>query len=271
MPFYVVIVFSFFILFRAEGAQVLAVNGSKVTVIPEDGDLLFETEKYFVLNAQNKRVGIISITSSTDTESQAELLKGSARKGYKLVSYEKPGTKAAAPVPPKDKPAQKSSSKLGVHFEFMLNTMSVKVGGNSLALAGSSIALAVAYQHAISENFKARYPIGFRSYSVKASNSVCTGGSCDLSVSYISLGAYLDYFMTDSISIATGYEYLSPSAKSSSFLASSQIEANSVLSLGIGWLANSRIPISVSYNMFLNNKEIPASYISLQTGYLWSF
>ncbi len=262
----------------ADAAQVLDVQGSKVTIQAADDDMLVSTEKYFVMNDSNKKVGIISITSATENKAQAELLKGVAKKGYKLIPYEQSGSAAAAaPAETKSagvsgsgkKSAKKSAASLGVFAEIMVNTLAVNVGTTNITMSGTSFAFAFAYQHNLTESLKARYPVGFRSYGVQAQNSLCTAGNCDLSVTYLSLGGKLDYFMGDTVSVGGGFEYLLPASKSSSFLTSDQIAANSIVSLGAGWLVTPSVPVSFSYNMFLGNKDVPASFIAIQTGYLW--
>ncbi len=265
-----------FVVADAEAAQVLDVRGTKVTIQAGDDDMLVSTEKYFILNDSNKRVGIITITSASENQAQANLIKGVAKKGYNLIPYEQTAS-TAAPVEAKPvsvgrsskKSSKKSTSSLGVFAEIMVNSLSVNLGTTNVTMSGTSFAFAFAYQHTLTESLKARYPIGFRSYGVQAQNSKCTAGNCDLSVTYLSLGGKLEYFMGDSVSIGGGFEYLLPASKSSSFLSSDQIAANSIVSLGAGWLVSPSVPISFSYNMFLGNKEVPASFIAIQTGYLW--
>lgn len=269
---------TFFVFVSVEAAQVLDVQGTKVTVQAADDDMLVSTEKYFVLNDSNKKVGIISITSSSENKAQAELIKGVAKKGYKLIPYEQTASAAAAgPAETKSvgvsgsgkKSSKKSAATLGVFAEIMVNTLSVNVGTTNITMSGTSFAFAFAYQHNLTEGLKARYPIGFRSYGVQAQNSLCTAGNCNLSVTYLSLGGKLDYFVGDSVSLGGGFEYLLPASKSSSFLSSDQIAANSVASFSAGWLVSPSVPVSFSYNMFLGNKDVPASFIAIQTGYLW--
>lgn len=266
---------TFFVFVGANAAQVLDVQGTKVTVQASADDMLVSTEKYFILNDSNKKVGIITITAASENTATADLVKGVAKKGYRLIPYEQ--TAAAAPAEAKPvsvggsgkKASKKSVTSLGVFAEIMVNSLSVKLGTTNVTMSGTSFAFAFAYQHNLTESLKARYPIGFRSYGVQAQNSICTAGNCDLSVTYLSLGGKLDYYMGDSVSIGGGFEYLLPASKSSSFLSSDQIAANSIVSIGAGWLVSPSVPISFSYNMFLSNKDVPASFIAIQTGYLW--
>lgn len=245
-------------------------------MLPADADMLVSTEKYFVLNDSNKKVGIITITAASENTAQADLIKGVAKKGYRLIPYERTAS-AATPTEAKPvsirgsgkKSSKKSSSNLGVFAEIMVNSLSVNLGTTIVTMSGTSFAFAFAYQHKLTESLKAGYPIGFRSYGVQAQNSICTAGNCDLSVTYLSLGGKLDYSMGDSASIGGGFEYLLPASKSSSFLSSDQIAANSIVSFGAGWLVTPSVPVSFSYNMFLGNKDVPASFIAIQTGYLW--
>ena len=263
----------------ADAAQVVDVQGTNVTVQSGDDEMLVSTEKYFILNDSNKKVGIVTITAASENKAHAELIKGVAKKGYKLIPYEQKASAATA-TPAEAKPIsesgsrkksseKKSTSNLGVFAEIMINSLSVDLGTTNVTMSGTSFAFAFAYQHNLTESLKARYPIGFRSYGVQAQNSICTTGNCDLSITYLSLGGKLDYFLDDSVSIGGGTEYLLPASKSSSFLSSDQIAANSIVSFGAGWLASPSVPISFSYNMFLGNKDAPASFIAIQTGYLW--
>lgn len=273
---FLILILTFLVLVCADAAQVLDVQGTKVTVQASADDMLVSTEKYFILNDSNKKVGIITIISSSENQATAELLKGVAKKGYKLIPYEQTAS-SAAPAEAKPvsvggsgkKSSKKSASSLGVFAEIMVNSLSINLGTTNVTMSGTSFAFSFAYQHNLTESLKARYPIGFRSYGVQAQNSICTAGNCDLSVTYLSLGGKLDYFIGDSVYVGGGFEYLLPASKSSSFLSSDQIAANSIISLGAGWLVSPSVPISFSYNMFLGNKDVPASFIAIQTGYLW--
>lgn len=273
---FLILFLTFFIFVSANAAQVLDVQGTKVTVQAGDDDMLVSTEKYFIMNDSNKKVGIITITSSSENTAQADLIKGVAKKGYKLMPYEQT-VSVAAPAETKPvkvsgsgkKSSKKSTSNLGVFAEIMINSLSVNLGTTNVTMSGTSFAFAFAYQHNLTESLKARYPVGFRSYGVQAQNSICTTGNCDLSVTYLSLGGKLDYFMGDTVSVGAGFEYLLPASKSSSFLTSDQIAANSIASFGAGWLITPSVPLSFTYNIFLGNKDVPASFIAIQIGYLW--
>lgn len=269
MQSYLIFFLTLFISEWAKAAQVIDVQGSNITIEADAEDMLVATEKYFVLNGQNKRVGIISIISTTDNTSQAELLKGSAKEGYKLVPYEQPAAKPVTAAGNAKNSSRKTSINLGIFAEIMINSLSVTLGTTNVSMSGTSFAFAFAYQHKLTETLKARYPIGIRSYGVQAQNAFCTTGNCSLSVTYLSLGGKLDYLMGDSVSVGAGFEYLLPVSKSSSFLSSEQIAANSLASLGAGWLISPNVPISFSYNIFLGNKDVPASFLAIQTGYLW--
>lgn len=276
MPGLLILVLTFFIFVTANAAQVLDVQGNKVTLEAEYDDMLVSSEKYFIMNDSNKKVGIITITTTSENRAEAELIKGVAKKGYKLMPYEQSAPAAAtAEAKPVSvggsgkKPSKKSTSNLGVFAEIMINTLSVNLGTTNVTMSGTSFAFAFAYQHNLTESLKARYPIGFRSYGVQTQNSLCTTGNCDLSVTYLSLGGKLDYFVDDAVSIGGGFEYLLPASKSSTFLTSDQIATNSIVSVGGGWLVTASVPISFSFNVFLGNKDVPASFIAIQTGYLW--
>lgn len=268
---------TFFSFVSANAAQVLDVQGTTVTLQAGNDDMLVSTEKYFIINDLNKKVGIVSITAASENKAEAELIKGVAKKGYKLIPYEQ--TAAPAASAPEVKPvgtgvasrksSKKSNSNMGVFAEIMVNTLSVNLGTANVTMSGTSFAFTFAYQHTVAESLKARYPIGFRSYGVQTQNSICTTGNCDLSVTYLSLGGKLDYYTGDTVSVSAGLEYLLPTSKSSTFLTSDQIATNSIISFGGGWLITPNVPISFTYNMFLGNKDVPASFIAIQTGYTW--
>jgi hypothetical protein len=262
-----IIFFSIFLLaVVSHEAKVITVNGTSVTFEIELEDQIKPQEKYYLIDGNNNKVGIISVQQVTESNGTAQLLKGAARPGYALMRYV-----AANTATGKKKTSSYLKSKMGFLADLMSNSMSLKFGSTSVELKGESFAFSFAYQMSMSKDLKALFLAGYRSFNVTLANTGCTSGKCTLTVNYISLGGKLDYYLADSFSVGAGLEYLSPSSKTSTFLTEDQIQSNSVASLSLGFLITPQFPISLSYNSFLENKNATASYIALQTGFLWSF
>lgn len=269
MYFYLILFFTLFNLSLLEAAQVTAVTGTTVNFAIDIEDQFALQEKYYLVNQQNKRIGIVNITQIVEYQGTAQLLKGVAQIGNTLQRY----VAVAAPPAPgsKKKAASTASDYLGVFTDFMSNSLDVKSGSTSLSMTGTSFGLSLAYQQSFTRSLKFRINLGHRSFNVKSESSLCLGGKCDLTVAYIAPGTRLDYYLTKSFFLGFGLEYLLPSSKSSTFLTDEQIQSNSTASLVLGFLIDSQFPITVSYNTFLENKNATASYLALQAGYMWPF
>lgn len=258
---------SLLFLNQIQAAEVISVNGKNVQIKIGIDDFLEPKEKYLLINEQNKKVGLITIVSVAETEGQTLLLKGAAKPGYKLQLWTPPQTGAGAGA----KKTTQNLNQLGILIDVMMNQTALTFGNTTIAMKGQSFGLSLAYQNSLSADIRARYGLGYRSFAVKASDPLCVQNSCDLTVSYATLGARLDYYLTESVFLGAGFEYLSPLSKSSSILNTDQIQSNSVAILAAGAVINSQFPIALTYNHFLQNKDAPSSYIALQLGYLLSF
>lgn len=259
-----VFVFSLLFLSQIPAAEVTTVNGKNVQIKIGADDFLEPKEKYLLINEQNKRVGIVTIVSVAETEGQTLLLKGVAKPGYKLQLWTPP----QAAQPASSKRTTISKNNIGIFVDVMMNQTALTFGTTTFSMKGQSVGFAVTYQSHLTAEAKMRYGLGYRSFAVKTSDPLCPQDTCDLSVSYLSAGARLDYFLNESLFVGAGFEYLHPLSKSSSILNADQIQGNSVATVAFGAIVNSQIPIALTYNHFLQNKDAPSSFISIQLGYL---
>lgn len=257
-------IFSLLFWTQIKAAEVLSVKGQKVQIKLQADDFLEAQEKYVLINEQKKRVGLVTIVSVGETEGQTLLIKGSTKPGYKLQLWTPPAASGS-------RKKSQNQNYLGISIDVMMNQLSLTFGSTTIAMKGQSFGLALAYQQGLAAEIKMRYALGYRSFAVKASDPLCAQNSCEISVAYITAGARLDYFLNDAFFVGGGLEYLSPSSKSSSVLNTDQIQSNSVATVAVGGVFNSQIPIALTYNHFLQNKDAASSYLAVQLGYLLSF
>ncbi|MEK6773353.1 MAG: hypothetical protein AABY64_05400 [Bdellovibrionota bacterium] len=261
-PFVIPAMFILLFQLESQGAKIKSVNGTQLQIETESSEDLSVNGLYYLLNEQQKKVGIIKITRIHAPETSGVLLKGAARVGFPLIKY----TKTVASqqnVQRKVLPLQRTP-KWGLQVGFLYNNFSVSQSGNSLSMTGISYLSSVSYQDNISKDLIFQIQTGVKNYSVTAEQA-------NININYLALYGGLGYLITDSISCNLGLEYLSPLSKSSNVLALDQIQSNSAASFGFGWRFDPHYSVSTSYNFFLNNKDITASFINLQLGYHFDF
>jgi len=248
-------------------AQVASVNQTEVVIEAAVDEGLKVNEIYFAMDGKRK-VGLIQIVAADEFEVKGRLTKGRAAAGYPLVKVQKKGTavkKTAA------KPGSTEVTRWGLHAAFMNNSFNVQTSTASVDMTGTGFAAGLVYEDVLMEDVFWQGQLNFRQFTVESKTSDCVGGPCNLDVSYLSVAGTVNYLLSSDFFVGLAYEYMSPMSKTSRLLSEDQIQSNSVAAVNLGYFVSREFPVTLSYSTFLSNKNITASFISLQMTYLWPF
>lgn len=223
------VIFALFFIFMfnafndAFAAQVAAVKGKQVLVL---GDQLEAGGLYYV-TAQGKKKGIIRVVKIKGRKALAQLLKGSAGKGYTLVYRPKkgagtstaqktrtrPSTSSSAAY---DKYSEKPSSKfnnssgysgtsksfsIGGMIGYQMNSAEVSfTGGGSDSLSGSTIGFKAFGDYPLTEKINIRGEFGTMPFQAEGELVCIDGNTCGMNISYLAATMWARYMLGTSSS-----------------------------------------------------------------------
>lgn len=287
----------FFATSSVFAASISVVKNNKVMILLE-GESASPGNEFFALNAQGKKVAIVRVTQVKGDRAVAEILKGSAKPGYKLQSRGGAASSSASKsgrASTDDYYEQKlnqrthTGNSYGVVGGFLMNSMSASfipyVGANYKAqptMSGSTFGVLGFYDYALSPSITLRAMGGVEQFAVSGSISTADCSfttTCNLNITYLSgygYGRWNFYQKGDYKAWAGGgVGYLYAMSKASTFLKPDQISANQVFvfagGLDIRMNAKTYIPISLEYGLFPSSDSVKANIIYLRAGYAWNF
>lgn len=284
-------------------AQVLKIKG-KAVLIDNDGSNPKPGELYYLMNINNKKIGIIKIMKTQPGKSIAKLLKGKAQK--RAILMKRPSSKATKKSTANKKKKQKapklysmskrarkkpsrSESKMGVGFNIGYNSNSSEVSflDQTGALSrvdsytGTSISYELFFDYDLFKRFNLRGTLGMHNFSAEDSeNTQCEdqdnqpGAKCIVDLSYINIDLWARYYITQSwhkIWLGAGLGILlSPSQNSTTALNTEDVATTTLMQVGGGADININkklyLPITAEYGLYPSSDTVDMSSVSFYFG-----
>lgn len=244
---------SLFMSLSALAGTVSKVKDNRV-LISTDGDTYSVGDRFFAVDENNKKKGLVEITQVKGDKATGTLIKGSAEEGMTLTaSTAKKSSKG------------KSKSAYGGLASFVMNTMTIK--SPAYSLAGSSFDLLGFYQTVVDKKFSVRAAAGYQTFSA-------TGNGGTVSLGYLGAFAIARYSFSQGAFepwAGAGIGFLIPISKSSNVLDLSKVSTNQsvLISGGFDYALNKKafFPFQVSYALLPNSSNVSASQIMITGGY----
>ncbi len=279
----------FFLASNAFAIKIIQSKGNKVLFDLEDESLAVG-QKLYLLNANNKKIAIVTITQSQSQRAIAILNRGKldGATGVELMagpnSAEEAGFNPTKTVGGAWFKAMKVSSLLTIGF----NNMGTKQPGGALpanqenvVLTGSSIGITGAADYPFNNRLTLRGTFGYEPFvaSGTANTFVCNNSkSCNANINYLAAGGYARFDLTKSrtlIWVGAGGSTKFPISKSTTALDPDDIKMTFTFAVAAGidyFISNkSFIPASFEYQMFASSKTVDANIMLLRVGYGWAF
>ncbi len=244
-------------------ATVTNINGKNIKLSLDLDDQLLVGKNLYLLNSENKKIGIIKVTATTNDAASAFLLKGNANVGATARSFP---SRISAP----------SNIHLAKnHFNITLgfNSNSLKAfdrQGNPINVSGQSLNFGFSYESHLDAGFKARYGFEYNDFSVSGGDATLKR---DLKVGYLGLRSDINYYLNPSLFAGLGLSFMYPMSKSSTNLFSKDdINSNLAVIFDFGYwiqINSGAIPLTLQYYYFLANRDVSTSMLGLQTGFSW--
>lgn len=272
LKFSALILISSFFLSNAvyAAAVVKRVSGKKVIILNK-GKKLKRGQTYYLLSKSRRKKGIIEIKSVKRKRSIGKLIKGKARRGYKLKKKRKSSTHSKAAKQP-----ILDSNYWGITAGITSNTMSTKSEATSEAidLASTGFILKGLLDYAIFETLWFRGQLGILGFNLEGDDSVA------LNITYLSADIWGRWLMSLEEFrpwLGIGFDLLFPVANKngSGVLDQNSITNTSIIGFGLGfdWMLSddSYIPFQIEYSLFPSSDQVTANYIGVTAGIAYRF
>lgn len=249
----------------SKAAQVKSINGKSIRLSLETKEEFQIGQKLLLVRTDGKKVGLVIIQSIGKGEAVAELIKGKAIEGATTLAKIKETSSSSVPA--------NSSSTIGVYISGHQDSMSVTSAQNKkLSLAGQGTTAALALERPLSSSLKLRLGLEYTLFSVTTGQA---SQEQNLKVAYVGFRSDLNYFLTNNLFGGVGLNFLSPSKVTSRELfATDEVNPNLCLVIDFGYwfrLPIGAIPLTLNYLYFLDNRNVTASMLGLETGIAWRF
>ncbi len=274
----------------AQAAEVVQVKENKV-LIKIDTEDMQPNQEYYLLNATNKKTGLIQISQVKNGKAIGTLTKGKAQVGMKLLAKSGSAQKSGSN---NENATMSGSTKLknswGLLLGYSMQSMSASFRGGvpvkdySLAMTGSSLSYFGFFNYVYSSNIVIELSGGIYPLAVATtiSDTACIGQTtnCNVNITYLD-GAmlakyYLPFKMKHKFWLGGGMDFLMPSSKSTTVLSEADIGMNQMFRFGLGADLfvigkKSFIPIQFDYSMFPPSAGVSTSAMNVRFGYGISF
>jgi outer membrane protein W len=274
MRAFMVTILLLFCSHQAFAAQITKVKNSGA-LISLDGETATVGQYFFTLNAEGKKVGLLSVVKVNGDKAIGKILKGKVEVGQALQAraVRKGGGKSAANGGFK---RAWWGGMLGYAHDAMsaqvLNTANQPVATDSLSGSGFSVNGLFDYQ--VFSQIWFRGLLGVEMFNVTG-GSICANNTqtCSANIDYVSMdfiGRYL--FSEDTIRpwLGAGVAMMFPASKSATVLQADSIGSTSVLQVtgGLDWMIspNAYIPISIEYGLLPKSSQVSANWVQLRVG-----
>ena len=276
--------------------KIIQAKGNKILIDLEEETVAVDQQLY-LLNSNNKKIALATITQSKNGRAIAVLNKG---KTDGAVSIELIDAAVSAEAPAAEGGSAKTSTK-GVYrlggtkisgvLTIATNSMVTKqADGTSpipnqedVALAGSSIGLTGAMDYPFNNWLILRGTLGYEPFTAAATSRFfscdnLTSKNCNANISYLSAGGYIRFDLTKSralVWVAGGATTKFPISKTTTALKADDIKMTFTyaFAFGLDYFINNKnfIPASLEYQLFQSSDTVTANIIMLRAGYGWAF
>lgn len=283
---------------EAQASQVKEVNGDQLK-IQLDKESLAVGQKFFLIDTASKKLGIIKILHLNGNLADAQLLKGKAEVGYRLMAPAA-ASKAGSETPPakntvsahtsegekKAEPKNESSalpSRWSVLLGMSSNSSAVKVTDGTIIqtvqMTGNSYAVSGVYEKFWSY-LAFRGLIGYEEFDAigAATVSGCsqqTSKDCKTNIKYLTAGGFARYSfdLTDlKIWLGAGAHVKAPVSKSSTAILESSLGTTMSYAAALGLdyqLKDSAafVPISLEQQFYYKSDTADSRSLTLRVGF----
>ena len=268
-------------------AVVAQVKNEKV-LIDSQQDQLNIGDEFYLLNSDEKKTGLIRITSVKEGKAVATLIKGTAQGGETLAAYSTQSLSTSEQ--PQDTAStatyRLTSRKLSLLVGLINNTMVAresdgvppKPNFDDATMTGSTIGVLGAFDYPLNNWFEMRLTAGYEPFTVAGSTSIngcdnATTRDCSTDISYLSLGAFARFDLYKSKSLVwlgLGGTVRFPIAKKSTALRNDDINISSSygVSAGVDFFLTHKmyIPLSLDQQFILGSDTVKANFLALRAG-----
>lgn len=268
---------------KALALKIIAVKNNKV-MIDIEKDSLNLNDRFFALDENGKKKGLLIIKKIKGDRALGEVLKGNVQTDFSLQLNPGVTNESNAASSTKSAASNRNSKKhaWGLNASYIQNSMMVKPSGETVNITGASYGLLGFYQVTLDRDIAVRGSAGYQGLAAKgtATAAVCTGSKdCNIDLSYLNLDALVLYtfFRSKNMNIwaGAGISFLLAINKSSNAVDTSKITTNQSLNVNFGLdffvNKNQYIPIEFHYGIFPSTSTSSANQMSLTTGYGWTF
>ncbi len=281
----------------ASAGEVQQMKGNKVLITLTDVEAVVGTQLYIV-NSENKKIGLIEVKQVKNGKAVAEILKGRGEVGASIQAKVAPGATAAAASPAeKNGPTTTGRKKIaiGVLGGMASSTFSMSVGPitattacptatcrTPASLSGTSFNLKVFGDYDLTKTLTLRAATGLETISAKGSvaSPLCSGDStsCNVAINYLALegsGHYNYLTGKNRAWVGLGYSFLigmSTSTTIPNLSTSGGTNQMILISTGADFaLKKGFIPVAFDYGIFPGSSDVTASAMFLRAGYGWNY
>lgn len=299
--------FIFITSFSADAAKVLQQRDSKILIEVESTDQIFVNQRFLVINSQNKRVALGTVSQVRNNRAILNIEKGqyvspstlrfldSTTNQATTTSNEADDVSAVGSI--SDGPISSrgvyrvNSNKFSLVATMISSNMVTKQtdGANpvpnteEVTLKGSSFGFTGIMDFPINDWLALRGTLGYEPFNVEGSSRFLscdklTSTNCNAYINYMSTGGYLRFDLTKGRSLVwlgVGGTLKYPISKKTTALLAEDIKTTMTYGVAAGWdyFINNKnfIPLSAEYQMFQSSDTVKANLILLRAGYGWAF
>ncbi|MBC7419503.1 MAG: hypothetical protein H7328_02130 [Bdellovibrio sp.] len=282
---------------QAQAARVIQSKNNKV-MIELDGAQVSIGQDLFLLNAQNKKVGLIKILQIKNDKAVASLTKGKSD-GTETVQISTAPSAAVSPIQAATIPTVKPSAqnvkpfyraetkKASIVLSMMSNSMTTKQADATMptpnvedvAMKGATFGITGALDWPIVNKFSLRGTAGYEPFKATGTAKFKSCDNlqsfdCTADITYLSGGGYIRYDFTKEHILfwtALGATLKYPVSKNTTALKMEDIKLTMTYggALGLDYFVNLKyfVPVSLEYQAFLKSDTVDANIIILRAGF----
>lgn len=282
---------------QSHAIKILQSKGNKVLFDLEDETLTVD-QKLYLVNANNKKIAIVTVTQSKNGRAIALLNKGKldGATGVELmdaapISAEAPAEEGGTAPIKTGEVFRLKGMKISGLLTIGINNMGTKQSDGTLpvpnqedvALTGTSMGITGAIDYPFSSWLTLRGTFGYEPFVVAGTSTIfacnnLTSKSCDANINYLAAGGYARFDLTKSkalVWVGLGGSTKFPMSKSTTALRADDIKMTFTFAAGGGldyFISNkSFIPASFEYQLFSSSETVSANIMLVRLGYGWAF
>lgn len=265
-----IIIFGCLCLCQSTQAAIVDKTRGKKILISIDGDNIQTGDKLplYIQRGRKKKIkGLVKIQkiNSDGTLAIGTLIKGKARKGYKVKSRRK-----------RSKKSNRNSKKKGFILGYATNSLSISPSGadETVDMTGSGFSTKFFYDYPLFSKIQIRAMAGLEQFNVTgtANNAICDSSkNCSSNITYGTLDGIGQFYFAPKFWLGAGMSIYIPATSESNAVKSNSIKITSIQTLAGGYdirLGSGRmLPIQIEYALFPSSDTAKATSIILRLGY----